>query len=456
MITQQFRSNFFALMTFLVLSFAFLNVPNRQLVPPAIGIPDPATEARDGLESPFTRDTGYPTPSEPGDFCDSPFENYEDNELDDFQSLHSCPICASIPVQKCVAAAVQDAPLWCTTDDMGRHGAAQSTKESTMSFSNLDPSDLDPALAAIIMGDSSAAVAESDKPESDQQTSAQLSVALIAATTPAPVVTEESTEETAEERDAGSGGSTMLIEFVNDATLDDNTNILDIEVPAMLELSIDTGIPWVNDAFGGNGITPSMVTMITGTPGAGKSTLMMQLADASQGVGHNVLYNMGEESIYQLRKSTRRMRLQNGFIVGKDRLIDDVLNHSDRLAARNPKALNVLIIDSLQAHDDGFYKDGHTNSMTPVRVMEKLTEFAKATYTAIVVVGQVTKDGTFEGKQKIIHMIDAKGEICFDDNRKSETYGKRIFQMTKNRFGVSGRHYVLDIDEEGLKEIGTM
>ena len=62
-----------------------------------------------------------------------------------------------------------------------------------------------------------------------------------------------------------------------------------------------TGIKFIDDAFGGKGMTPSVCTLFTGTPGAGKTTLMLQLADSLTRQGHVCLFNTAEESLYQVR-----------------------------------------------------------------------------------------------------------------------------------------------------------
>lgn len=76
------------------------------------------------------------------------------------------------------------------------------------------------------------------------------------------------------------------------------TNILDLEVPAQLERTVKTGLKWFDEALGGEGMTPSTAMMLTGTPGAGKTTMCLQLADSITAQGHICLFNTGEESLY--------------------------------------------------------------------------------------------------------------------------------------------------------------
>ena len=61
----------------------------------------------------------------------------------------------------------------------------------------------------------------------------------------------------------------------------------------------------------------------------------------------------------------------------------------------------------------------------------------------------------FAGKQTILHAVDVRGQLYIDNEKKSETYGERIFEITKNRFGCSGKSYVLGIQKTGLYEKGS-
>jgi DNA repair protein RadA/Sms len=232
------------------------------------------------------------------------------------------------------------------------------------------------------------------------------------------------------------------------------TNILDIEVPKALRDRKKVGISWFDDALGGEGFVPSQVMMLTGTPGAGKTTLLLQLADAITKAGHICLYNTGEESLYQVKMVTERLGLRSGFVVGQDTLVTDLLAHADSLRKANPGKQVFILQDSLQTLDDGKWKDG-TNSMTTVRATEMLTDWAKSTYGVVIFIGQVTKSGDFAGKQTILHAVDVRGQLYIDEEKKSETFGERIFEVTKNRFGCSGRAYVLGIGKTGLYEKGS-
>lgn len=233
------------------------------------------------------------------------------------------------------------------------------------------------------------------------------------------------------------------------------TNINDLEVPKALRTRRQSGLAWFDAAIGGEGFVPSSVMMLTGTPGAGKTTMLLQLADAITKAGHICLYNTGEESLYQVKMVTERLGLRAGFVVGQDTMVTDVLDHADHLRASGKGKQVFLLQDSLQTLDDGKYRDGFTNSNTPVRCTEMLTDWAKSTHGIVVFIGQVTKSGDFAGKQTILHAIDVRGQLYIDTDKKSDTHGERLFEVTKNRFGCSGITTVLGMERDGLRARAT-
>ena len=260
------------------------------------------------------------------------------------------------------------------------------------------------------------------------------------------------------------------------------TKINQIEVPERMRTKIPTGLGFVDDMYGGLGLTPGTVTLFTGTPGAGKSTLLLQMAQAvsKKMVGREeciALLNTTEESLFQTKLVSERLFGDKGDVyVGEDAIVDDraealhknikkqiaegktraILQHARKLIKANPGKQFFLFIDSLQTIDDGYYGDGHTNSNTPVRAMNLLTDFAKETFAIVVCIGQVNKSGEFAGKQVVKHMIDCHMHLSIDTNDKSETQGMRIFEMQKNRYGYSGRAYILNVEDQGLYEFGAV
>ena len=210
------------------------------------------------------------------------------------------------------------------------------------------------------------------------------------------------------------------------------TNILSVEVPEELRRRIPTGLSHIDDALGGRGFTPSMVTLFTGTPGAGKTTLMLEAANALQGKGATVLFNTAEESLYQLKMTVERLRLRHGFVAGQDTMVKDLLAHADELREANPGKPFFLVIDSLQTLNDGKYGKNSTNSKTAERSLQLITDYCKAHFCNAIVIGQVTKSGQMAGANVLKHMVDAY--ITLDVERKDQDLmGCRVLATEKNR-----------------------
>lgn len=232
------------------------------------------------------------------------------------------------------------------------------------------------------------------------------------------------------------------------------TNVLSLKLDPRLEQRVPTGLDFIDELLGAGdqelGATPSTSILFTGGAGAGKTTLSLQLADAWTQMGGVALLNGQEEHPLQVRKTTKRVNLKSGFIIGEDRLVPGMLEHADYLREKNPKKPLLLICDSLQTHDDGFYRDGGTNSMTPVRITKMITEYCKKHYAVAVLIGQVNKDGKFSGKNTIKHLVDVHMHLQIDQKPTSETFGKRILKIEKNRFGFSQVGYFLGMKAEGL------
>lgn len=224
-------------------------------------------------------------------------------------------------------------------------------------------------------------------------------------------------------------------------------NIMDVEIPKEMRIRHTSGIEWLDEAFAG-GFIASSVQMLTGDPGAGKTTLVLQMADALTGSGHTVLYNTFEEDLVQIRMKAEQLGLKNGFVPAQHRLATALLEHADELKRNEPSKQVFIIQDSLPTLDDGFYKDGTTNSRTPMRACMMLTEWAKATRGIVLFINHVNKDGSFVGKNTVKHAIDAHARIRVDPKT-----GYRQFKVEKNRFGANYATFVVNMTNDGIKLI---
>jgi DNA repair protein RadA/Sms len=255
------------------------------------------------------------------------------------------------------------------------------------------------------------------------------------------------------------------------------TNIMELNVPEHLKRRVRTGLEWFDEAVGGKGVCPSAVYMMTGVSGGGKTTAMLQLADAVTGKGNVALYNSGEESLHQVRMTCGRLNMRNGFIAGQEvftspnpknkdcRGHEGLLPYAQRMynthckGKKNkdgkPKTL-FLICDSLQSLNDGKY-GFDTNGKTADRVVTDLTSWAKKVKNVVVIfIGQVTKGGVFAGSNMIKHAVDGHFHICFNTDKKDEMFGARMFLTLKNRFGHAGQGMYYSLESDGLRSMGPV
>ena len=232
------------------------------------------------------------------------------------------------------------------------------------------------------------------------------------------------------------------------------TNILDIGLPTELENAVPTGWEHFDALCAGDGMIPSTVAILTGLPGAGKTTFAVQLADAITSTGNLALYNTCEESIYQVRRTVKRMDLKHGFIPSYHNDVNDILTHADAIRAENPGKQLFLFIDSLQTIECNEIdpKTGkiYSHQAQTIQAAWRLAEWSKKNYTNAIIIGQVTKDGTFAGKQEVKHAVDMHISLHLDTDRRSESWGERIACVEKNRFGSGGLYFPYEINSKGI------
>jgi DNA repair protein RadA/Sms len=240
------------------------------------------------------------------------------------------------------------------------------------------------------------------------------------------------------------------------------TRISTIEVPAALRIKRSSGIKWVDEALGDEGgFTPTTTMMLTGGPGAGKSTLARQLANSLMKAGHLPIYNTGEESLYQAKMACERLKLDQDFMVGEEVMLPKLLNFCDSVK-KDPKNRDkqvILIQDSLQTLDDGKYVDTKGESRgvtgkTPTYCAQMLVDWAQANLGIVIFIGQCTKGGEFAGQNAIKHAIDTHAHMFVDDKEKSDTYGCLLFEVQKNRWGCNGKTFILGLTKDGIEDRG--
>jgi DNA repair protein RadA/Sms len=205
-----------------------------------------------------------------------------------------------------------------------------------------------------------------------------------------------------------------------------------------------TGMPEFDAVIGG-GIVPGSLTLIGGPPGAGKSTLMLQIAaQLTQKYDAAVVYVCGEESAAQIKLRAHRLKIAADLLVFAETNLRAVL---DKLEEVTPAA---LIVDSIQTV---WLPESETyaGSVTQIRdCTQALMEFSKRTGCATFIVGHVTKDGAIAGPRLLEHLVDT---VLYFEGENSGEY--RILRAYKNRFGSIDEICVFGMRDTGLHEIAN-
>lgn len=246
------------------------------------------------------------------------------------------------------------------------------------------------------------------------------------------------------------------------------------------EISIDpiqrisTGIKEFDRVLGGSteqnnqGIVPGSVVLISGDPGIGKSTLMLQLALNLSGANDineseskkepktkgqrpkpklNVLYVSGEESEPQI--SHRAQRIASSKVLSDSTIkVISSTNIDQIFHAVSREKIDLIILDSIQTIGSDEVA-GFPGNLPQIRyVGMKVSHFAKKNNIPIFMVGHVTKEGIVAGPQLLSHMVD----VVLYLEGESLT-GTRIIRSFKNRYGDTSEVGIFVMDEKGLSEI---
>ncbi len=202
------------------------------------------------------------------------------------------------------------------------------------------------------------------------------------------------------------------------------------------------GFPEVDRVLGG-GLVPGSMVLVGGSPGIGKSTLMLHIAAHFNKANFNVLYVSGEESLEQLSLRSRRLGIESVPIsVLTETAMERVLETMVQLKP------DVVVIDSVQAVFSEELESA-PGSVSQVRECTALLmRHAKKSNTALFLVGHVTKEGAIAGPRVIEHMVDT---VLYFEGDSSYQY--RILRAIKNRFGPSGEIALLSMTDTGLHEV---
>ena len=185
----------------------------------------------------------------------------------------------------------------------------------------------------------------------------------------------------------------------------------------------------------GGGIVPGSLILISGDPGIGKSTLLLQVSATIAQDGGKVVYVSGEESSHQMRLRADRLRVKGE---GLYLLPETDLEVKPSLG----------IIDSIQTVYLGEL-EGAPGSIGQIRACTlKLMHWAKSSATPLFISGHVTKEGAIAGPKVLEHIVDV---VLYLEGESFSTY--RLLRGVKNRFGSTNEVGIFEMKEQGLMEV---
>jgi DNA repair protein RadA/Sms len=205
---------------------------------------------------------------------------------------------------------------------------------------------------------------------------------------------------------------------------------------------IPTSLKELDRVLGG-GITEGSVTLLSGEPGIGKSTITLKVCEGMADSKDRVLYISGEESAHQISSRAKRMGVRSEKIgIITETNLENIIS---TLESEKP---GFAVIDSIQVISSAEIPS-LAGSINQVRYStEALTSFAKNTNTPVMIIGHVTKDGNLAGPKILEHLVDT---VLLIEGDRFQNF--RIIRGTKNRYGSVSEIGLFEMTEKGLEEV---
>ena len=217
------------------------------------------------------------------------------------------------------------------------------------------------------------------------------------------------------------------------------TGFLELVVPDYMRQN--TGLGELDRVLGG-GLVHGSVVLLSGEPGIGKSTLLMQICDAL-GETRRVLYVSGEESGGQLKLRAKRLGVRGKtlFILTETNM-ENILKEIDRIKPE------VVIVDSIQTVYSTAV-NSTPGSVSQVRECSaSLMRLAKTHGVTTFIIGHVTKDGNLAGPRVLEHIVDT---VLFFEGERTADF--RVLRAIKNRFGATSEIGLFEMRDSGLADV---
>lgn len=194
----------------------------------------------------------------------------------------------------------------------------------------------------------------------------------------------------------------------------------------------------------GGGIVPGSVILLSGDPGIGKSTLLLQICQTMSNDAQ-ILYVSGEESLRQIKLRAARLGVTTGSLsLSSTTNIEAVV---ETIQTIKP---DIVMIDSIQTMNLSALNSS-SGSVTQVReCTQMLINLAKTMEIPVFIVGHVNKDGAIAGPKVMEHMVDA---VLYFEGERNLSY--RILRAIKNRYGSTNEIGVFEMGESGLDEVSN-
>lgn len=225
------------------------------------------------------------------------------------------------------------------------------------------------------------------------------------------------------------------------------SNLINIKDITSNEVNrIDLGMRQLNNLFGGNektghtGIALNSLTLLSGEPGVGKSTLLLQLLEKVSQQGKKSIYFSAEENEEQVKERYDRLGLKEDFVVRNENNMMQILTDGADFDFLIIDSINTMYIENL----------GVVGGVSQIKECTMLLmDFAKKQNKTIIIIGQVNGEGDIAGPKTLEHMVDTV--LFFENFDDSLKY--KILTSNKNRFGKVNETVIMQMEETGLEEI---